>query len=233
MIKCAIVEDDEAQANTIRNYITQYSVGSKTTFDVKLFSNAVIFLENYSADCDIVFIDIKMPYLNGIEASRLLREKDEDVVLIFVTSLAQYAIVGYSVNACDYLLKPVSYSDFKMALLRAMRRIGRKEDVVTISAKEGTLRIKISNLVYVESLNHTLIYHTEDRQYERYASLKTAIKELEGKGFSLCNRCYLVNLNFVKNIKGYTLTLNGGEELQISQPRKKQFINDFKLFSGN
>ncbi len=232
MIKCAIVEDDAAQAEALKSHIKKFGEEGGDVFEIRAFSNAVNFLENYTADYDLAFIDIRMPYINGIQAARMLREKDDRIMIIFVTSLAQYAIEGYSVGATDYLLKPVSYADFSLTMTRAMRSLGKKEGVLFISAKEGNVCLKISGIIYIETQGHNLIYHTADKEYMRYAPLKTAVKELEGKGFSLCNRCYLVNLSYVRGIKDFTVTV-GDTELQISQPRKKQFLQEMKKFTGN
>lgn len=231
MIKCAIIEDDATQAAALERHIEKFGIESGEFFEVKSFSNAVTFLENYTADFDVAFIDIRMPYIDGMQAAKLLRKKDERILIVFVTSLAQYAIDGYSVNATDYVLKPVEYAEFALTMARVMRKLNKKEDVFTLHTKEGNVRIKISAILYVETDGHNLIYHTPDKDYVRYAPLKTAVKELEGKSFSLCNRCYLVNLSHVQNIAGQQVTV-GGVELQISQPRKKQFLADFNTYTG-
>lgn len=232
MIKCAILEDDETQAQTLKSFLERFGEEKGELFEVHLFANAVTFLENYTASYDMAFIDIRMPYISGIEASKLLRKKDEKIVIIFVTSLAQYAIEGYAVDATDYLLKPLRYADFALSMSRAMRKLTRDENMIVIPAKEGNIRIKTGDIIYIETQGHSLIYHTAGGEYARYAPLRTAIKELQGKGFSLCNRCYLVNLGQVQSVKGYTVTV-GGAELQISQPRKKQFLLDLKEHTGD
>lgn len=231
MIKCAIIEDDAKQAKKLESHIEKFGLDNGEFFETTSFSNAVAFLENYTADFDVAFIDIRMPYIDGMQAARMLREKDDRIIIVFVTSLAQYAIEGYAVNAADYVLKPVEYAEFALTMARVMRRLSKKEDMFTLHTKEVNVRIKLAAILYIETDGHNLIYHTHGKDYVRYAPLKTAVKELEGKGFSLCNRCYLVNLSHVKNIAGMTVTV-GGTELQISQPRKKQFIADFKAFTG-
>ena len=110
MYTIAIVEDDKTQAASLKEYLLRYAAENGEAFAVKTFSNAVIFLEKYTAVYDVVFMDIKMPYLNGIAAAHKLRELDKGVLLFFITSLTQYAIRGYEVDALNYIVKPVEYN---------------------------------------------------------------------------------------------------------------------------
>lgn len=233
MIKAVIVEDEEEQSNALKNFLIKYSDEKRVFFDVQTFSNAITFLDRYTADYDIVFIDIRMPYMNGIDAAHYLRRKDENVTIIFVTSLKQYAVEGYSVDAAGYLLKPVSFADFSLTLTRILRKITPREsnEYIVLPMLEGNIRLRPSDIVYLESNGHQVVYHTVERAYTRYCSLKTAAEELKDKGFSFCNRCYIVNLKHVKYIKAYTVNIND-TELQISRPRKKDFLNDFKEYQS-
>ena len=230
MIKIAIVEDEEKQSLLLQSYLKRYEREHGVAFGVKTFSNAVSFLENYSADYDAVFMDIKMPYMSGMDAAHKLRETDKNVALIFVTSLMQYAISGYEVEALDYVVKPVTYGDFSLKMARLMKKLSEKEqNYIIISAAAGKVRLLPDDIKYMESQGHHVIYHTASGEYTRYCSLTAAEKELRGQNFFRCNSCYVVNLAYVKGIKGYTVTV-GEDELQISQPRKKALMGAWKEF---
>lgn len=233
MINVAIVEDEEQQREETLAHFKKFEAEKHVSFDLKSFSNAVAFLNNYQPVYDIVVIDIRMPYMNGLDAAHYLRKLDEDVILIFATSLRQYAVNGYSVNALGYLVKPIAYNDFAMTIARALRSIKRKEkeETILLPTLEGSVRIVAEDIIYIETSGHQLIYHTQGKTYTRYAALHTAQKELEGRDFALCNRCYLVNLKYVQSVKGYTAFVNG-EELQIGQPRKKEFMKALEKYSG-
>ncbi|MBO5528914.1 MAG: response regulator transcription factor [Bacilli bacterium] len=229
MIKVAILDDEDIEIETISSYLGRYGKEKDEVFQISVFKNAVSFLEDYKADYQLVFMDICMPYINGIDAAKILREKDENVPLIFVTSLAQYAVDSYKVEASDYLLKPLSYIDFNLSLTRVLRKI-TKDDSIVISYKNEFQKLRISDIIYVETAtNHRIIYHTKKGDFTRFASLKKAEDELNNKGFACCNQCYLVNLNFVANVEGYVCTLNDGTQLQISQPKKKSFFATFNM----
>lgn len=125
----AIVEDDDGYARTLKEYLGRYSEERGVRFEVTRYSEAVSFLENYRPRFAIVLMDIELPMMNGMDAARKMREKDDRTCLIFVTNMAQFACDGYGVDALDFIVKPVSYADFSMKLDRAVRRARTNEKV--------------------------------------------------------------------------------------------------------
>ena len=169
---------------------------------------------------------------NGLEVSNEIRKSDNDAIIVFMTNLAQYAIDGYKVNAFDYIIKPILELDFITRIENAINNIKSKKRtkiLVSVSGKKVVLELK--NIFYVEVLNHNLFYHTNVGVLETRGSLKSLAEELKKDGFSLCNTCYLVNLKYVEHISGYVVTVKG-EELLISHPKKKSFVNDFTNYLG-
>lgn len=232
VIRIAVVEDDPNATQTMAEYLTRYGRENQMTFQVQTFSNAIAMLENYSAAYDLIFMDIRMPYLNGMDAARRLRELDPDVLLIFITSLTQYAVSGYEVDALDYIVKPVSYYDFALKLSRAVKRLPeRPESSLLIPTGAGVVRLSAGEIRYVESEGHHVIYHTATEQFRQYSTLSSAEERLKGPEFARCNSCYLVNLRYVLWVKGYTVALDTCE-LKISQPRKKGFLQALKAYCG-
>ena len=225
VIHVAIVEDEEIHQQALREHLLRYAGENDVTFDIRLFANPILLLENYRPVYDLIFMDIQMPDLNGMEAARKLRAMDQNVLLIFVTSLAQYAIEGYEVAAVDYILKPVQYFSFAMRLTRAIWRINAEAgEALTVANTDGTARIKLRDLLYVEISGHTMTYHTHEGIVLGTGTLSALEEKLRGKRFARCNSCYLVNLAYVDTVKGYQLLLKDGTELQISQPKKKTFM---------
>ena len=116
MIHIAIVEDEDVWAEKINHYLKKYEIENQIPFHISRFHDGAEIADDYSGGHDIIFMDIEMGLMNGMEAAEQIRTKDEQVIIIFVTNMSQYAIRGYKVNALDYVLKPITYIPFSQTL---------------------------------------------------------------------------------------------------------------------
>ena len=236
MIKIAVVEDEIEMTNQLLKYVKQFFDENDLDYSVTTFDNAIKLLDNYDFSFDLIFMDINMPLLDGMSASKKLREIDSEVTLIFITSLAQYAINGYEVNAFDFIVKPVNYYKLSMKIDRAMVNLKAKkksqQKKMLIKTIKENITISPSEIYYIEVMGHSLIYHTTYGNYEVYGTMNKASKELENEQFEFCNRCYFVNLAHVNSVKGYECKV-GNDIIQISHLKKKNFmekLNNYFVF---
>lgn len=220
MYRVAIVEDEAAERDNLAENLVRYS----DMFEIRTFPSAVEFLTDYKPVFDIVFMDIDMPYLDGMTAARRLRELDADVCLIFVTNMAKFALKGYEVSAFDFIVKPVSYPGFSLKLDRILRHLGTRTDKLVLiqSGRDKLLRVSVTDILYVEVMGHKIIYHMPDRKILSYGTLKSVEDTIGDNFFVRCNNCYLVNLRHVTAIEGNYVRV-GEERLLMSAPRKSSF----------
>ena len=137
MFKVLIVEDTPAEADVLRGFLARYAAEKRLELNVETLGSALEFIEARRA-ADLVLMDIDMPGINGMEAAQIMRGYDAQTPLIFVTNLAQYAVRGYSVDALDFVVKPVEYHDFAMRLDGAEARRGRvREGVQRVPGQHG------------------------------------------------------------------------------------------------
>lgn len=224
MISVAIVEDDIVFSNLLSSYLNRYASQHDETFGISVFSNGIDFLTNYQANYEIIFMDIDMPHLNGLETARKLRKLDNSSILIFVTNLARYAIKGYEVDAMDYILKPLNYSAFSLKVQKAVSLCHKNTDTkISLSTRTGNIVFPVSSIYYVESSGHRIDYHTEHGTYSGYGTLKSVEEQLPSDCFYRCNSCYIVNLNYITSCDGFIIQV-GKEQLSVSRARKKQFL---------
>lgn len=225
MRNIAIVEDEDFAAEKLMESLTRYQEEHSCRFHIVRFRDAVSFLKDYQAIYAVVFMDIQMPILNGMDAAFQLREKDKLVSLIFITNLMQYAQKGYEVDAVGYLLKPVSYYDFSLKFRKALDiYIMEEKRNVMLEVAGGVCNISCDKLMYVEIMKHRLYYHMVDDVIETTGVLKDVEKKLEMYGFLRCNNCYLVNPKFIVSVKGWDVVV-GNTSLQMSRPRRAQFLS--------
>ena len=116
MFTVAIVEDEKQAADLLASYLERYGSENEISFNVVHYSDAEAFLTDFRCQFDMVFMDIEMPCIDGMNAAHRLRKIDDMVALVFVTNLARYAINGYEVEALDYVLKPLSYEAFSLKI---------------------------------------------------------------------------------------------------------------------
>lgn len=235
VFRLAIVEDEQQDAALLKGHIHRYfqENAPSDSFRITEFSSATSFIEQYRSDFDLVFLDIQMPGINGMEAAAALRKKDGSVLLVFVTNMAQYAVRGYDVNAAGFILKPVSYYDFLLRMRKCMAILQtRTEEYMTLSLRQGFVRLPVRSILYVEVNRHMLTYHVDGEPISATGSLAQAEAALHGSDFLRCNSCYLVNPRAIQSVLGYDIRLINGETIQISHPKKKQFMQELNIWLG-
>ncbi len=232
MLRIAIVEDEELNRVQIKEYIDCYAREQKLEIQVSEFKNGEAVLSGYNRDFDIILLDIELPGINGMEVARRIREVDEDVVLVFITNMAQYAIDGYSVGALDFVLKPINYYTFSLKLGRAIKRVQVREDKdIILNVSNGMKRLKVSQIYYVDIQNRILHYHTSEGEFLVRGTLQAAEEELARYHFVKCNHWYLVNLKYVTEISDNLVTV-AGNTLEISRRNKNAFMNAVTNYVG-
>ena len=126
MFRIAIVEDQGETRECLNRFVRQYAEEQGVQVEISLITDGSEIAEHYTPGFDIIFMDVEMPWLDGFAAAEAIRAVDAEVVLVFVTNMAQYAIRGYEVDALDYVLKPVNYYQFCTKLSRAIQRVQRR-----------------------------------------------------------------------------------------------------------
>ena len=233
MRNIAIVEDDKNSSKLIREYLDKFSKDHDCKFTTSTFFTAGDYIENCRSGFDIVFMDIELPDGNGMESVRRIRELGVESLVIFVTNLAKYAVQGYEVKAFDFIVKPVNYYNFELKLLSALECLDKNGDKeFWIKTKDGKVFLHGSDITYVEVLRHYLTYHTKNGDYVALGSIGEAAELLSDcRSFVFCNRCYLVNLRYVTQIKKSTVTV-AGQELQISRQKRANFLKELNDYFG-
>lgn len=229
----AMVEDQSGDREILLRYLRRYEKENLLSFDIRSYADGASFLEQYRCDCAVIFMDIEMPRLNGMETARRLRELDDAVGLIFVTNMAQYAVEGYTVQAAGYLLKPVAYYQFSVMLgktLAMQNRRARSELLLPVGS--DLVRVNAAAVTYIEVRNHWLHYHSADGGEKVVrGTIGEAEQQLAPLGFARCSQSFLINMRYVERVSG-DMVFVAGERLPVSRSRRRPFLQALTDYLG-
>ena len=235
MYQILIVEDEDEAARGLASLIERYGREHDAKFKVTRHRDASSFIKSKTS-YDLVFMDIDLPGMSGMEAAGLMRAYDEETPLIFVTNLAQYAIRGYEVDALDFIVKPVSWYHFSMRMDKAIRAMRRHSatDRLKVSTRSGVRVIPTADVLYIDVSNHDLVYHIcdEDEPLRVRGSLGKLEEELEGGPFLRISSGRLVNMDHVSSMRSGIVRLSNGEVLYASRARKREALDIFTDYLG-
>lgn len=243
MYKIDIVDDDGKAASQLEGMIQYYGTVHNLAFKVSKYNDPTVYLKKEHTESHIIFLDIKMPQMDGIDLAKNIRVKNPDVIIIFCTSFQHFAINGYEVNAFGFLVKPVQEYSFNYFFDRAIKKL--QNDIENASIRIKTLEdyrvLRVQDIYYVEVLQHYLFYHVKRHDKEKddgrvgeeiirsRGVMKDAEKQLSGFDFFRSNISYLLNFNYVTAIKGNNVYLSD-KIFSVSRSQKKIFTEKFMEF---
>lgn len=231
MYRIAIIEDDPSDRKIINDYLVRYGKETGREFKTTEFCNAVNFLEAYKPVYDVVFIDIQMPYMDGMEASAKLRDVDGAVPLVFITNMSNYAVKGYSVNAADFVVKPIMYGSFTVMMDKVLRLADKSADAVVLKTVDGRVRVWLDSVSHIDVMDHKVCYHTDGGDFLVWESLKDQEEKLPADRFAKCNNYCLVNLKYVDGITDGVVKVRSFD-IPMSRSRKKEFSDRLLAYYG-
>lgn len=224
-MRFAIVDDEKLYYDSFLPLCEQYMAKKNEDFVIDYYTNGVSFLENVKTNYDVVFMDVQMPVMDGMRTAEKFRMVNNTAILIFLTNFERFAVRGYNVDAMDYLIKPIDYAQLSSVLDKTLDKVRKlTTEQFVINTADGLIRVPLSDIVYLESIKHHIIFHTLHGDYDCWGSLKKYEAQLPDEKFYRCNSCYIVNLQFVSEVKSNTVIVNK-TELVVSKVRKRGLID--------
>jgi len=217
-LKIAICEDEPEQQFILENLI--HSLKLDFNYEIHKFSSGAKLVEAYKKKeySSIIFLDMKMEGMDGIQTAEIIKGYDKKSIIIIVTSILEYAIEGYRVNAFDFLLKPIKKEKLEQVLRRAFRRVEKEQlQTFVIEARDKTVVLPLDNILYVESCGRKTNIVCETELYINKLSISETEQALSSKGFVRISRYYLVNMKNIKEIGIKEIVLYSGISLVMSE----------------
>ena len=232
-MKIAVCDDERRVLLDVLSQLASYQEQRQTELSCQGFENAVDLLASMEQeDYDLLFLDVLMPGLNGIQAAQEIRQKNESIKIVFLTSSPEYAVDSYSVQATNYLLKPATEERLFPILDQVADLLRKPEDALVVRAQGSIFRLPYGKIEYIEIMSKTLYFRlTDGSTKEVYGNLSEYEPTLLARpGFCKVHRSYLVNLSWVSELKPGELLTASGRRVPIARSVYQQVRTDYTNF---
>lgn len=198
-----------------------------------LYQSPIQLLSADLSTTEILFLDIDMPGINGIQTGRKLREKYSDLIIVFVIGYIQYALDGYSVAAFRYLLKDSLDTELPICIRDIQKKMYEDQDSITVRGLEHNVQVRIQDMLYLEgTAQRHIIMHTKQSSFECLGRLVEYESQLKSRGFLRIQRSFLVNMYHIAWIKNYHVHLSNGEQLKVSERNYSNITSQYLNWKG-
>jgi len=220
-LNIAICEDDAADAAAIRAILERYIEQNRYTGEISVFTSGEAFLRSFSpAAYDLIFLDIYMGGISGIETAKRIRGIDPACVIIFITSSLDHSLESYSVRGSAYVVKPIRDKEMQTALLACRETFIKNARYIKIRVDRSELKIPLTKIFYVESYDKYAVFHTESGDYRTRLTLDEAEQQLGGNPFYRCHQSYIININYMNKLSGNDIFMKNGDRVPMRKNRR-------------
>lgn len=224
MVRIGICDDEQGARLNLRSALERLLERQDvpcTIYDYSSAEGLLGWLSKHAGELDVLFLDIEMHGITGMEAARKIRETDDALLLVFVTGFSDYVFDGYTVGAIDYLMKPPDRKRLEAVVSKVLGTIQKREpETYTVQNADGLYRIPMEHILYFTSDRRLVNLVAKDRTYSFYAKLDEVQQELT-PDFVRIHRRYLIRAGAVRGIEGNDV-LVGYEKLPISRNQRQE-----------
>lgn len=228
------IEDNGNDQALLEQQLNHYAQRHHIEISMANYRTAPEFLSTRS-DFDVLFLDIDLPEMTGMETAHLIRSFDRSTPIIFVTSLAQYAIKGYEVDAIGFIVKPIRYHDLEMCMGKVERILGRNEnEKLSFSGKSGITAFPASSVSFVETSRHDLLFHftSDEPPFRVRCSITKLEEQLSSLPFVRISQSVLANIAHIERIQDNCAIMSTGEKLYFSRSQKRNALARIVQYMG-
>ena len=231
-MKIAICDDVLADRDTLIDYLRRALDARRLSGEIRAFESGERLLDAISAEhFPICFLDIYMQGISGVGVARKIREKDKQAAIVFTTSSKEHMAEGFEVGAAHYLVKPYTRQAVDEALERCIRQAGQPEKYLEILANRRARQVLFSQIRYVESRDKSCTVYATGEELRTWASLDELEGQLNDPRFLRCHRSYIVNMDFVSDVRGKDFLLTDGGLIPIRREDYQQMRDIFDEYS--
>ena len=229
-MKIAICDDQRSDREALRAMLESYG----NNFEIREYGSGGSLCEDmdFIQECRVIFLDINMDGLDGLEAARQIKTEYPKVHIVLVTAYVNYALDGYKVKASRFLLKDDLEKTLPECMDDILKEIQQEERVVEFNFVEGNVPIRIDDIIYIETSRHKNIFYTKNQTFSIYRKMDELEKDLKGMGFVRIHQSFLINMKYIGKISSYVMTLTTGKQISVPKSRYPDVKRQYTLFKG-
>lgn len=226
MIRIAICDDEQRFIDDLRTALDEIVMQESEDIDVETYIEGSRFIEELESGkrFDLIFMDIMMPDIDGIEIGYFIREKLKDNItqLVYISSENKYAMRLFKVQPLDFIIKPIEIQEIKFVIKKAIDLTTRSNKYFVFYNNRGIVRVPFKEIIYFESVKRDVYVCTQNEKYKINETLNSLYDKVKDNDFVFSHRSFLVNFNYVRNIMGNFIILSNGEEIPMSKSKKEE-----------
>ena len=225
----AIIEDSGQELSLLERCLQSYLSSRQVYRVIDTYTSGEAFLENWpSKSYDLVFLDILMEGISGIEVARKIRETDSECLLIFISSSKEYALQGFEVRAFDYLLKPLSEERFQKTMDLCQNELAKHIRYIEVKESRTLVKIPLNEIIYTDYYNHYIQIHTAARLIRSYQQFDVFLPLLLCyPQFLCCYRNCIVNMDHVDSVDKHDFVMENGERVPITRGNRNSIYQQY------
>ena len=229
-MKIAICDDQRSDREALRAMLESYG----NNFEIREYGSGGSLCEDmgFIQERRVVFLDINMDGMDGLEAARQIKTEYPKVHIVLVTAYVNYALDGYKVKASRFLLKDDLEKTLPECMDDILKEIQQEERVVEFNFVEGNVPIRIDDIIYIETSRHKNIFYTKNQTFSIYRKMDELERDLKGMGFVRIHQSFLINMKYIGKISSYVMTLTTGKQISVPKSRYPDVKRQYTLFKG-
>lgn len=223
-MRIAIVEDREEDREHLSHCLSRFCTEQLLNYEEFLFTSGTAFLQAEVQHFDLIFLDVYMPGLTGLDTAKKIREYDRNVLLIFTTTSKDFAVQSFRVRAFDYLLKPFTYEQLAETMQLVQKNLSENTRYLTLKTGRTQTKVLCRDIVYVDYNNHYIQIHTDQGELIRSQMYFDEILQLlkPYPQFLYCNRNCLLNMDKVARLEKNDFIMNNNVALTMNRPKRQE-----------
>lgn len=230
-MKIAVCDDSITDRRKLIKIIKEYAEQRLVDFEIDEFSSGIQLLDAFQSNpYRIIFLDIYMDELTGVQIAYKIRHTNRECMIIFTTTSPDFRAEGFEIGAVHYLLKPLGYKGVEEALNRCTRVFSESERYLTVIVSRQSCRVLFRDILFVEVYGKTALIHTLQSTLKTYMPLAKIEEQLKDGPFLRCHRCYIVNMGHISAVLDKAFQLENGEIVPIRKNGQQEVRQEYHKY---